>query len=49
MFYLPLTEAAAWGANVKGGPVKGGGGDEPGTVFFVLVPTWSDGTPAMTM
>lgn len=50
MFYLPLTEAAAWGANVKGGPViGGGGGDEPGTVFFVLVPTWSDGTPAMTM
>ena len=50
MFYLPLTEAAAWGANVKGGPViGGGGGDEPGTVFFVLVPTWSDGTPAMDM
>jgi hypothetical protein len=50
MFYLPVTEAAAWGANVKGGPVMGGGaGDEPGTVFFVLVPTWSDGTPAMTM
>jgi hypothetical protein len=50
MFYLPVTEAAAWGANVKGGPVMGGGaGDEPGTVFFVLVPTWSDGTPAMDM
>jgi hypothetical protein len=50
MVYLPLTQAAAWGANVKGGPVMGGGGgDEPGTVFFVLVPTWSDGTPAMTM
>ena len=50
MFYLPLTEAAAWGANVKGGPViGGGGGDEPGTVFFVLVPTWSDGTPASDM
>jgi hypothetical protein len=50
MVYLPLTEAAAWGANVKGGPVMGGGGgDEPGTVFFVIVPSWSDGTPAMAM
>ena len=50
MVYLPLTQPAAWGSNVKGGPViGGGGGDEPGTVFFILVPTWSDGTPAMTM
>jgi hypothetical protein len=50
MFYLPLTQASAWGANLPGSPVMGGGGgDEPGTVFFVLAPTWSDGTPAMTM
>jgi hypothetical protein len=47
MFYLPRMEAAAWGANLPGGPVMGGdGGLEPLTVFFALVPNWSDGTSA---
>jgi len=50
MFFLPRSEAAAWGANLPGSPVMGGGGGlEPGTVFFTLVPNWSDGTPAMAM
>lgn len=50
MFFLPRSEAAAWGANLPGSPVLGGGGGlDPGTVFFTLVPTWSDGTPAMAM
>lgn len=50
MFFVPLTEAEAWGANVHGGPVVGGGpGSEPGTVFFILVPNWSDGTPGPSM
>lgn len=47
MFFVPRSEAAAWGANLPGSPVLGGGGGlEPGTVFFTIVPNWSDGTPA---
>jgi hypothetical protein len=47
MFFLPRSEAAAWGANLPGSPVLGGGGGlEPGTVVFTIVPNWSDGTPA---
>ncbi len=50
MFFLPRTEAAAWGANLAGGPVKGGGGGlEPLSVFFTLAPNWSDGTPGPTV
>lgn len=44
MFYLPRTEAAAWGANVPGGLVSAGqGAPEPLTIFFVPVPRWADG------
>lgn len=51
MFFLPRTAAAAWGANLKGAGVLGGGagGLEPLTVFFVLAPNWSDGTPGPVM
>lgn len=50
MLFLPLMTSAAWGANAAGGPVMGGGpGSEPGTVFFIVVPTWSDGTPGPAM
>jgi hypothetical protein len=46
MFFLPHTEAAAWGANLPGVPMIAGGSDvEPITVFMAPVPNWSDGTP----
>jgi hypothetical protein len=45
MFFLPPTEAASWGANLKGSPVFAGtGAPEPVTIFFVPVTRWSDGT-----
>jgi hypothetical protein len=45
MFFLPPTEPASWGANLKGSPVFAAPGDpEPVTTFFVPVPKWSDGT-----
>jgi hypothetical protein len=44
MFYLPRTEAAAWGANLHGGMVSADqGAPEPLTIFFVPVPRWADG------
>jgi hypothetical protein len=46
MFFLPPTESAAWGANLPGVPMFGGGGGiEPVSVFMTPVPYWSDGTP----
>jgi hypothetical protein len=45
MFFLPTTEAAKWGADLKGSPVFSAQGDpEPVTIFMVPVMTWSDGT-----
>jgi hypothetical protein len=50
MFYFLRTDAAAVGANLKGSPVMGGPDDlDPVSVFFVRVPNWSDGAPAMAM
>ena len=50
MFFLPPTESAAWGANLPGVPMFGGGvGLEPVSVFMTPVPNWSDGTPGPTM
>jgi hypothetical protein len=54
MFYMPgEMNGSAWGANLPAGSaVYGGGEDLPGggrmpwTLFFVPVPSWSDGTPA---
>ena len=54
MFYMPgEMNASVWGANLPAGSaVFGGGEDLPGggrmpwTLFFVPVPSWSDGTPA---
>jgi hypothetical protein len=47
MFFLPPTEAARWGANLKDSPVFAAQGDpEPVTTFFVPVMKWSDGTMA---
>ena len=45
MFYFPRAQAPVWGANSRGAPVFSGTSDDT-TVLFVLVPTWSDGTPA---
>ena len=47
MFFFAHTDIVDWGANLHGSPVFAARGDsEPITTFFVLVPTWSDGTPA---
>jgi len=45
MFYVPLTEASQWGANLPGSPVASDSGGEDTTIFFVKVAIWSDGTP----
>jgi hypothetical protein len=49
MFFLAHTDVADWGADLHGSPVFAAQGDlvEPVTTFFVLVPTWSDGTSAV--
>ena len=45
MFYVPLTEAKAWGANLPGSPIVGApDAIERVTVFLVPVSKWSDGT-----
>ena len=47
MFFLARVDAAAWGANAKGSPIFGGqAAEDPFTTFYVIVPAWSDGTPA---
>jgi hypothetical protein len=48
MFFIPLTEAATWGAGFPGSPVIAAFTDTPErlTVFLVPVPKWSDGTDA---
>jgi hypothetical protein len=45
MFFLPLADAAAWGADAKGSPVLSDK-DTLGrlTIFMVPVDHWSDGT-----
>jgi hypothetical protein len=44
MFYVANEQASGWGANLKGVPIMGTATDHA-TVFFVIVPYWSDGTP----
>jgi hypothetical protein len=48
MFFVPLTEAASWGAGSPGSPVINAFIEtaERHTVFLILVANWSDGTPA---
>lgn len=47
MFFTPRTEDAAWGANLPGSPVASDSTSyDHTTIFFVIVPSWSDGTPA---
>lgn len=47
MFFFPSGEAPNWGANQNRGPVFSGHYDLLTAVLFVLVPTWSDGTPSL--
>jgi hypothetical protein len=48
MFFLAHADGADWGANLDGSPVSAAHGDQdPFMTFFVLVPTWSDGTSAV--
>jgi hypothetical protein len=47
MFFVPLTEPAAWGADLPGSPVIAAKDAEGRlTIFMVPVGRWSDGTPA---
>jgi hypothetical protein len=46
MFFAPLTDSAAWGANLPGSPVIAFKGTEGMTIFLVPVAKWSDGTAA---
>jgi len=48
MFFVPLTQPAAWGAGLPGSPVVAAvpSTDERTTTFLVPVDKWSDGTPA---
>jgi hypothetical protein len=46
MFFAPRTDDAAWGANLPGSPVDSDSTSyDQTTIFFVVVPAWSDGTP----
>ena len=46
MFFAPLTEPAAWGADVSGSPVLASKDTlDRLTIFMVPVGHWSDGTP----
>jgi hypothetical protein len=50
MFFVVHTDGGAWGADLGGSPVIAGqDSHDPTTTFFVLVPKWSDGTPAVEM
>jgi hypothetical protein len=45
MFYFPRARAPNWGANLRGNPVYGNAHAHT-AVLYVLVPVWSDGSPA---
>lgn len=48
MFFFADVDAHDWGADLHGSPVLAARDDsERITTFFVLLPTWSDGTPAV--
>jgi hypothetical protein len=47
MFFVPLTDATAWGANVQGSPVIAASDPlDRLTIFIIPVGQWSDGTAA---
>jgi hypothetical protein len=44
MFFVPLTEAKAWGADLSGSPMIGApDATERVTIFLLPISTWSDG------
>jgi hypothetical protein len=46
MFIAPGDSAKSWGANLPGSPVLASNDpEEHVTIFLVVLPTWSDGTP----
>ena len=46
MMFLARTDGADWGAGLHGSPIIAEQGDpEPITVFDIMVPLYSDGTP----
>jgi len=48
MFFVAHSDAAAWGANLRGSPIFAAQSDpEPITTFFIPVTKWSDGTTDM--
>jgi hypothetical protein len=53
MFYTPLMDGAAWGADLPNSPVmlgpQFGGAPEPINVFMVPTDRWSDGSAAPIM
>jgi hypothetical protein len=49
MFFFAHADGSDWGADLHGSPILSArDNSESVTTFFVLVPTWSDGTPALT-
>jgi hypothetical protein len=47
MYFAPRTDDAAWGANFPDSPIASDSTSyDETTIFFVVVPNWSDGTPA---
>jgi hypothetical protein len=45
MFFVPLTDPAAWGADATGSPIIAAKVDQDRlTIFLVPVDQWSDGT-----
>src|SRR5467141_1056197 len=50
MFYVPQTDGAVWGADLRNSPVmlnpQFQGAPEPVSVFMIPVRTWSDGSAA---
>jgi hypothetical protein len=50
MFFVPLTEAKAWGAGLPGSPILASEAPQDRlTVFLIPVGKWSDGTVAPPM
>jgi hypothetical protein len=47
MFFVPLTDAKSWGADLPGSPILASPTPEDRlTIFMVPVGKWSDGTTA---
>jgi hypothetical protein len=46
MFYFPSSETPNWGADMDGIPIYSGPADDNTTTYSILVPVWSDGSPA---